>query len=626
MADLRKQLPVGTQIRLENGSLYTVTGDAIGFGGGSIIYPAHRLVLHSGALVSDGFEYVVKECFPAAGHFRFVRDESGRILPECRDEEATAYLNRARQMQLEEGAVSRAIYRTASRMLPIREASFTVRLQLPGREAQDTDNTVTVMESISEKGRSMTAWIRQRRQFAPGETFRILQQLLYSLREIHQSGYLHLDIQDGNVFLRGALGEETAGELVTLVDFGSARALEGGKTAPVRDRVIFTSRGFSAPEILLRNDGNLTLGPEADLYSVGCLALFLLTGQKPDPRQLLTGNTVFLKPNQIRRMKCPRHLTDSICRFLARALALAPEDRYHSAEEMLAAVTDLAEALQPYRTDLSNVAYDAFICYKHGQIDSAAALILQRQLEQFRAPRGISGSRKPFRRVFVDEGELSSCADFGLQIREALKNSGWLIVVCSPDTPLSPWVQLEIDTFLQYHDRSRILAVLTGGDEKNAFPPALRADAAGNGEILAADARGDSLGEVAKKLRGDALLKLAAPMLGTTFDTLKQRQKVYLLQRAAAVTAVFLALAVAFAVYALNRAAVIADQARQIEEEYRNSLLNESRFLAEQAEKRLAEQDPLGAMELALQALPSPEQDRPLLPRLEYTMGKALGI
>lgn len=622
MADRRPQLPPGTRLRLETGSIYTITGEALGFGGGSIIYPAHRLILRDGQPVSDGFDYVIKECFPAPARFRFDRDDTGCVVPEIQSPDALEYLQLARQMQLAEGDLTRNIYRTASRMLPIRESSSTVALTLPGQQEHTVPNTVTVMESLSEKGRSLGAWIRERSRFTPGETFRVLQQVLLALQEVHQAGYLHLDIQDGNMFLRGALTRETTGELVTLLDFGSARPMENGRTLPIRDRVIFTSQGFSAPEMLLRNDGSLTLGPEADLYSVGCLALYLLTGQKADPRNLLAGKGPWLKPNHIRRMKCPRHLTESIQAFLSRALEKEPEDRFHSCREMLEAATDLAEALQPYRTDLRNVRYDAFVCYKHGSVDSAAALTLQRQLEQFRAP----GKRRPFRRVFVDEGELSSCADFGLQIREALKNSGWLIVVCSPDTPLSPWVQQEIDTFLEYHDRSRILAVLTGGDEKTSFPPALRADAAGNGEILAADARGGTLREVTGKLRGDALLKLAAPMLGTTFDSLKQRQKVYLLQRVAAVTALFLALAVAFAAYALNRAALISRQAQRIEEEYRNALVNESRFLVEQAEKRLDAKDPLGALELALAALPSAEQDRPVIPQAEFLLGKALGI
>lgn len=632
MEDYRDQLPKGTRIRMESGGLYEITGSVIGFGGGSIIYPAIRLIQQNGTLVSDGFSYVVKECYPASLDFTYQRSVSGEIVPRDGGRDGAFYLHRAQQLQLSEGEKSRAVFQTASRMLPTLESCSEIRLALPGKEEVPVRNTVSIMASLSGKGQSVSQCLREHRRFAPAQAFRIIQQLLFSLDEIHRANYLHLDIQPGNLFLRGTLEEKS--ELLTLIDFGSAREMEHGKTAPIADCVIFTSRGFSAPEMLLHNDGSLELGPEADLYSTGCLALYLLTGRRAAPGMLLTNSSGrYLKANEIRRMKCPRHLVTRIQEILAKALEKEPENRYHTAAEMLADVTDLVDALQPYRTDLSAVKYDAFVCYKHGPVDSAAAISLQRQLEQFRGPWDVTQKRRPFERVFVDEGELSSCADFGQQIREALKNSGWLIVICSPDTPTSPWVELEIETFLEYHDSSRILAVLTGGDPSVSFPARLLGTD-GAGQVLAADARGDCAEEVIKKLRGDALLRIAAPMMGTTFDTLKQRQKVYLMQRVAAVTGGFLVLAALFAGYAMNRARVIADQADQIADqadriqaEYQTALENESRFLTEQAKKRLADNDPLGAMELLLEALPSREQqDRPVLTETKRTLGDALGI
>lgn len=625
MVDRREYLPFGTTLQLETGNIYEITGAPVGYGGGSILYPARRLVIINDKVQSDGFSYVLKECFPVSGYYNFVRSESGEIVPQSNTSESKLYLDRAKKLLLKEETVSHAIYQTASRVMPIRESASQVVLRLPGKAATSISNTVTVMESLTEKGNSITTWIKDNKRFSPFQTFRIIQQLLFALREVHQAGYLHLDIQDGNIFLKGTL--EQKDELVTLIDFGSARPMVDGKTAPIQDQVIFTTPGFSAPEIMLNNDGTLQLGAETDIYSVGCLALYLLTGRKPDTRALLENRTgIYLKPNQLRRIKCPKHLVDRMQQILATALERNIGKRYHSIDEMLQDVTDFVEALQPYRTDLSAVKYDAFICYKHGPIDSEAAVTLQRELENYRAPKGVSKSRKPFKRVFVDEGELSSCADFGQQIREALRNSGWLIVVCSEDTPNSPWVQLEIDTFLETHSRSRVLCVMTGGDEKVSFPPQLKGNQTDEGEVLAAEARGSDLREVKKKLRKDALLKIAAPMLGTTFDSLKQRHKLYQMQRVAVVTAGILAATVGFAAYAVNRAHVIAEQAARIEQEYENALINESLFLAEQAQKRLDDNDPLGAVELALKALPSEAQDRPVLTEAEYVLGEALGI
>lgn len=79
-------------------------------------------------------------------------------------------------------------------------------------------------------------------------------------------------------------------------------------------------------------------------------------------------------------------MADKVHQIISKALKKTPEERYHSCEEMLADVSDLIHALQPYKSDLSQVVYDAFICYRHGKTDSQAAKILQQKLEHFHIP------------------------------------------------------------------------------------------------------------------------------------------------------------------------------------------------------------------------------------------------
>lgn len=618
MGNAREYLHIGTRIFFDSGSVYEISGEPIGCGGGSIIYPAVRLSCRDGNMQTDGFSYALKECYPVSAEHSYVRSQSGEIVPETPNEAELFYFERVKQMQLAEQRVTKEIYRTASRMLPICEAAEEVRLAYPGREPVQVKNTVTVMESLGAKGRSLSSYLQEYRQIPVLQAFHIVQQLLFSLREIHQAGFLHLDVQDGNIFVKGTLEDQS--DIVTLIDFGSARPLRDGKTEAIEDCVIFTTRGFSAPEILLHNDGTLRLGPEADLYSVGCLLLYLLTGSKYDVRSLI-GNTsgIYLTRFKLRKIDCPKHLVDRMQRILAHALETEPENRYHSADEMLADVSEFIKVLQPRRPDLDATAYDAFVCYRHGPVDSKAAVLIQQKLEHFRAPRGTAKRRKPFQRVFVDEGELSSCADFGEQIRSALKNSEWLIVVCSPDTPHSPWVKEEITIFLEYHDRSRILAVLTAGEPEESFPKQLLGQNEYSEAVLAADARGKNEKEVLAKLRKDVLLKIAAPMLGTTYDTLKQRRKTYLFQRAAAAAVLGLIAAIAFSGYAVT-------QNRRIDTEYRKTLVNQSQYLAALAQEQLNSNNPMEAIELALSALPTDEQDRPVVASAEYVLTRALNV
>lgn len=625
MKDTRQPLPAGTKIGFDSGSIYEISGDPIGFGGGSIIYPAVRYTRRDGEKSTDGFDYVLKECLPAPGAHRFVRGTTGEIIPQNGDSGGADYLRLCKSMQLSEEAITKSLYKTAVHTLPIKESAQRAECVLPGQPGRTIENVFTVMDSLSLKGSALSSYVKNRRMLPLRQAFSVVLQLLYAVREIHNAGFLHLDIQTGNIFIQGSLAPGES--VLTLIDFGCARALKDGRTDVISDRLVFTTQGFAAPEILLHNDGSLVLTPAADIYSVGCVLLNLLTGKRYDSAELISNKRgKYIDAMKLYRINCPRHLTEKMQLIIAKALKNEPSERYNTADEMLRDVEDFINALPLTVTPLANTAFSAFISYRHGDIDSRAAQELQKQLEHFRAPKGISAERKPFKRCYLDDGELSGGYDYAKQLREALKNSEWLIVVCSPGTKDSRWVNEEIDIFLEYHDRSRVLALLTGGEPEQSFPPRLLEETPAGDLLIAADCRGDNLGQVLKNIRGDALLRLAAPMLSTTFDGLKQRNRIYRLRRVAAAGAAVAVLAVAFGVYSADKAATIASQAARIEAEYKNALINESRFLTEQAKNYLAEEDTIGAIEMALRALPSETQDRPVLADAKYVLGSALDV
>ena len=78
--------------------------------------------------------------------------------------------------------------------------------------------------------------------------------------------------------------------------------------------------------------------------------------------------------------------------------------------------------------------YDFFISYRHGDPDTDTAHYLQKALERYRIPKDIQKKYKKekIRRVFRDNEELSASFDLAGEIREQLKNSEYLIVICSP--------------------------------------------------------------------------------------------------------------------------------------------------------------------------------------------------
>lgn len=181
--------------------------------------------------------------------------------------------------------------------------------------------------------------------------------------------------------------------------------------------------------------------------------------------------------------------------------------------------------------------YTAFLSYSHN--DAAAALRLHRRLEAYRMPKRLVGretARGPVPErlapIFRDREELPAATDLSETVREALVQSGALIILCSPNSAGSLWVAEEIRTFRELHPDRPILAAVLDGDPPDCFPAALRAfgrDGTWH-EPLATDLRpqrdGIRLG----------LLKLVAGITGVGLDALVQRDAARRVRRVMAVT------------------------------------------------------------------------------------------
>ena len=110
--------------------------------------------------------------------------------------------------------------------------------------------------------------------------------------------------------------------------------------------------------------------------------------------------------------------------------------------------------------------YFAFISYSHK--DSELAKWLQHEFEYYELPATLFDERKDLRKedlpesfkpVFRDEDELAG-GDLKPQISEALADSEYLIVVCSPNSAHSIYVDNEIKEFisLSQENKRRICA------------------------------------------------------------------------------------------------------------------------------------------------------------------------
>jgi MTH538 TIR-like domain (DUF1863) len=169
--------------------------------------------------------------------------------------------------------------------------------------------------------------------------------------------------------------------------------------------------------------------------------------------------------------------------------------------------------------------YSAFISYRHVPPDRDVARWLHGALETYRVPRAVlqGGASARLGRVFRDEEELAASPDLSARIDAALSRADALVVLCSPRTPASRWVDAEVRRFAVGADGasgvSRIFALLLEGEPNESFPAAL---AELGREPLAADLR-PLPGESRREARRRALLKLVAGLLGVEYDTLRQR-------------------------------------------------------------------------------------------------------
>lgn len=130
------------------------------------------------------------------------------------------------------------------------------------------------MEFIN--GLTLTQWVEQHGPLPPARAVRILRQICAGVEAMHQRHLLHRDIKPDNVIAYAAHGDF---DLVKLLDFGLIKDLENNASRDLtRDVRILGTPAFMAPERLL---DPRTVDPRTDLYGIGCIGFFLLTGRKP---------------------------------------------------------------------------------------------------------------------------------------------------------------------------------------------------------------------------------------------------------------------------------------------------------------------------------------------------------
>jgi serine/threonine-protein kinase len=152
---------------------------------------------------------------------------------------------------------------------------------------------------------------------------RILDEICLGVAALHSAGIVHRDLKPANILLDGEFR-------VRVADLGLAQKYVTAKAI----KELVGTLGYIAPELTLDTGARVAASPKSDLYSLGCIAYELLTGQPPfdsnsdDGLIRLHASANVIRPSFV-RSDLP-HALDAV---VLRALAKDPAERTLSVEQ-----------------------------------------------------------------------------------------------------------------------------------------------------------------------------------------------------------------------------------------------------------------------------------------------------
>ena len=138
-----------------------------------------------------------------------------------------------------------------------------------------------VMEYLP--GLTLDELVRQHGPLPPNRAVYLLRQVCSALREAHAQGLIHRDLKPANLMVceRGGVHD-----VVKVLDFGLVHDVERDPSQDLTKSVatlgdVAGTPAYMAPEVIV---GDRPVDHRADLYALGCVAYFLLTGEQVFPR------------------------------------------------------------------------------------------------------------------------------------------------------------------------------------------------------------------------------------------------------------------------------------------------------------------------------------------------------
>ena len=194
-----------------------------------------------------------------------------------------------------------------------------------------------VMELVS--GSTLKDLVLRRGALSPRRAIHIARQVARALGEAHSCGVIHRDIKPENILVTTVGGEP---DFVKILDFGIAKhqALLGDAEALTFAGMLIGTPSYMSPE----QAGSRPVDGRSDLYSLGAVLFFALTGRPPfegSTAEVLSAHLT--APVPLVSAHARRSIEPDLEVVIRRCLAKTPERRYASALELDAALARVPE-------------------------------------------------------------------------------------------------------------------------------------------------------------------------------------------------------------------------------------------------------------------------------------------
>jgi serine/threonine-protein kinase len=215
-----------------------------------------------------------------------------------------------------------------------REVKSAARLSHPNTIAiydyghTDDGTFYYVMEYLP--GLSLQDLVIQHGPVPPGRLIFLLRQICAGLAEAHALGIIHRDLKPANIFIALRGGEA---DVAKVLDFGLVK-LTGDPDEPnlTTDQTVSGTPMFMSPE---QATGGAALDPRTDIYSLGAIAYFALTGRPPftgtSPMAVMIAHA---RDPVVPPSKVNPTVPADLEKVVLRCLEKKPEDRYQSVKAL----------------------------------------------------------------------------------------------------------------------------------------------------------------------------------------------------------------------------------------------------------------------------------------------------